>query len=159
MWSLRTLPVFYASFSRFSAKTRASFGNEVMMQLNHKKHKQGQPGTYRMVWLAFWLLGFSAWIGMLYVDHYHANPVLVSFCHILITSHRERRQQQAIKYWYLNPSAGKSPVWTYTRVEHQETSTLRLSWDPWVVPGSSFPALLPPLSMPWDPFYPGDQEA
>uniref|UniRef100_A0A8D1VGI3 Stimulated by retinoic acid gene 6 protein-like n=1 Tax=Sus scrofa TaxID=9823 RepID=A0A8D1VGI3_PIG len=51
-------------------------------------------------------LGFSAWIGMLYVDHYHANPVLVSFCHILITSHRERRQQQAIKYWYLNPSAG-----------------------------------------------------
>uniref|UniRef100_A0A8C3X350 Stimulated by retinoic acid gene 6 protein-like n=1 Tax=Catagonus wagneri TaxID=51154 RepID=A0A8C3X350_9CETA len=51
-------------------------------------------------------MGFNAWIGMLYVDHYHANPVLVSFCHILITGHRERRRQQAIKYWYLNPSAG-----------------------------------------------------
>ena len=23
---------------------------------------------------------------MLYVDHYHTNPVLVSFCHILITN-------------------------------------------------------------------------
>uniref|UniRef100_H0XZH3 STRA6-like n=1 Tax=Otolemur garnettii TaxID=30611 RepID=H0XZH3_OTOGA len=49
-------------------------------------------------------MGFSAWIGMLYVDHYHTNPVLVSFCHILITDHRERKLQQAIKY--LNPSAG-----------------------------------------------------
>uniref|UniRef100_A0A8C2NLE8 Stimulated by retinoic acid gene 6 protein-like n=1 Tax=Capra hircus TaxID=9925 RepID=A0A8C2NLE8_CAPHI len=51
-------------------------------------------------------MGFSAWIGMLYVDHYHTNPVLVSFCHILITGHRERRLQQTIKYWYLNQSAG-----------------------------------------------------
>ncbi|XP_065735990.1 LOW QUALITY PROTEIN: stimulated by retinoic acid gene 6 protein-like [Phocoena phocoena] len=53
-------------------------------------------------------MGFRAWIGMLYVDHYHANPVLISFCHILITGHRERRLQQAIKYWYLNQSAGRS---------------------------------------------------
>ncbi|XP_019505021.1 PREDICTED: stimulated by retinoic acid gene 6 protein-like [Hipposideros armiger] len=51
-------------------------------------------------------MGFSAWIGMLYVDHYHTNPVLVSFCHILITGHRERRLQQAIKYGYLNQSSG-----------------------------------------------------
>lgn len=45
---------------------------------------------------------------MLYVDHYHTNPVLVSFCNILITGHRERRLQQAIKYWCLNQSAGKA---------------------------------------------------
>nr|XP_040139746.1 stimulated by retinoic acid gene 6 protein-like [Ictidomys tridecemlineatus] len=51
-------------------------------------------------------MGFSAWIGMLYVDHYHTNPVLVSFCHILITGHRERKQQKAIKYWCLDQSAG-----------------------------------------------------
>ncbi|KAM8801613.1 stimulated by retinoic acid gene 6 protein-like isoform 4-T4 [Rhynchonycteris naso] len=51
-------------------------------------------------------MGFSAWIGMLYVDHYHTNPMLVSFCHILITSHRERKLQQAVKYEYLNQSAG-----------------------------------------------------
>ncbi|XP_072583994.1 stimulated by retinoic acid gene 6 protein-like isoform X5 [Vulpes vulpes] len=51
-------------------------------------------------------MGFNAWIGMLYVDHYHTNPVLVSFCNILIIGHRERRLQRAIKYWYLNQSAG-----------------------------------------------------
>ncbi|XP_014441494.1 stimulated by retinoic acid gene 6 protein-like isoform X3 [Tupaia chinensis] len=51
-------------------------------------------------------MGFSAWIGMLYVDHYHTNPVLVSFCHILITGHRERKLQQVIKYWCLNQSTG-----------------------------------------------------
>uniref|UniRef100_A0A8C7BKH9 Stimulated by retinoic acid gene 6 protein-like n=1 Tax=Neovison vison TaxID=452646 RepID=A0A8C7BKH9_NEOVI len=51
-------------------------------------------------------MGFSAWIGMLYVDHYHTNPVLVSFCNILITGHRERKLQRAIKYWCLNQSTG-----------------------------------------------------
>uniref|UniRef100_A0A8C5XR57 Stimulated by retinoic acid gene 6 protein-like n=1 Tax=Microcebus murinus TaxID=30608 RepID=A0A8C5XR57_MICMU len=51
-------------------------------------------------------MGFSAWVGMLYVDHYHTNPVLVSFCHILIADHRERKLQQAIKYCYIDQSAG-----------------------------------------------------
>ncbi|XP_063081170.1 stimulated by retinoic acid gene 6 protein-like isoform X2 [Cavia porcellus] len=39
-------------------------------------------------------MGFSAWVGMLYVDHYHTNPVLVSFCHILLTDHEERKLQK-----------------------------------------------------------------
>ncbi|XP_008582580.1 PREDICTED: uncharacterized protein LOC103600129 [Galeopterus variegatus] len=51
-------------------------------------------------------MGFGAWIGMLYVDHYHTNPVLVSFCHILISGHRERRLQQASKYWCPNQPGG-----------------------------------------------------
>ncbi|KAM6183193.1 stimulated by retinoic acid gene 6 protein-like [Erethizon dorsatum] len=51
-------------------------------------------------------LGFSTWVGMLYVDHYHTNPVLVSFCHILITSHKERKLQKTTKYWCLGQSAG-----------------------------------------------------
>ncbi|KAL4689902.1 hypothetical protein H8959_012693 [Pygathrix nigripes] len=51
-------------------------------------------------------MGFSAWIGMLYVDHYHTNPVLVSFCHILIANHKEKKLQQTTKYWCLNHSAG-----------------------------------------------------
>ncbi|XP_076420265.1 stimulated by retinoic acid gene 6 protein-like isoform X5 [Peromyscus maniculatus bairdii] len=51
-------------------------------------------------------MGFKAWVGMLFVDHYHTNPVLVSFCHILITSHRDRKLQKTMKYWYLNQSAG-----------------------------------------------------
>lgn len=63
-----------------------------------------------MASLAFWISGFGAWVGMLYVDHYHTNPVLVSFCHILVTGHRERKLQQALKYGGLNQSAGSSPV-------------------------------------------------
>ncbi|XP_006863251.1 PREDICTED: stimulated by retinoic acid gene 6 protein homolog [Chrysochloris asiatica] len=51
-------------------------------------------------------MGYRTWIGMLYVDHYHTNPVLVSFCHILVTGHRERKLKQVIKYWYLNQTAG-----------------------------------------------------
>lgn len=43
---------------------------------------------------------------MLFVDHYHTNPVLVSFCHILVTSHRDRKLQKTLKYCYLNQSAG-----------------------------------------------------
>ncbi|XP_005362188.1 stimulated by retinoic acid gene 6 protein-like [Microtus ochrogaster] len=51
-------------------------------------------------------MGFNAWVGMLFVDHYHTNPVLVSFCHILVTSHRDRKLQKTLKYCYLNQAAG-----------------------------------------------------
>ncbi|XP_069092606.1 stimulated by retinoic acid gene 6 protein-like [Pleurodeles waltl] len=30
-------------------------------------------------------LGYKTWIGMIFVDHYHTNPVLLSFCHIMLT--------------------------------------------------------------------------
>lgn len=51
-------------------------------------------------------MGFNAWVGMLFVDHYHTNPVLVSFCHILVTSHRDQKLQKTLKCCYLNQSAG-----------------------------------------------------
>ncbi|XP_038626013.1 stimulated by retinoic acid gene 6 protein-like isoform X2 [Tachyglossus aculeatus] len=51
-------------------------------------------------------MGYISWIGMLFVDHYHTNPVLVSFCHILVTDHAERKFQSSIKYGYLNHSPG-----------------------------------------------------
>ncbi|XP_035877843.1 stimulated by retinoic acid gene 6 protein-like isoform X3 [Phyllostomus discolor] len=51
-------------------------------------------------------MGFGAWVGMLYVDHCHTNPVLVSFCHVLITGHRDRKLQQAVLYGHPNQSAG-----------------------------------------------------
>ncbi|KAJ6653486.1 hypothetical protein lerEdw1_009158 [Lerista edwardsae] len=34
--------------------------------------------------------GFKTWVGMLLTDHYHTNPILVCFCHILITKTGER---------------------------------------------------------------------
>ncbi|XP_063149135.1 stimulated by retinoic acid gene 6 protein-like [Candoia aspera] len=34
--------------------------------------------------------GFSVWVGMLFLDHYHLNPILVCFCHILGTRLKEK---------------------------------------------------------------------
>ncbi|CAK6433801.1 unnamed protein product [Pipistrellus nathusii] len=51
-------------------------------------------------------MGFRAWVGMLYVDHYHTHPVLVSFCHILLRGLRERQLQQALSYGHLYQPAG-----------------------------------------------------
>ncbi|KAG8595212.1 hypothetical protein GDO81_001448 [Engystomops pustulosus] len=38
--------------------------------------------------------GFKTWIGMIYVDHFHTNPVLVSFCSILLTMSAEKRLKE-----------------------------------------------------------------
>ncbi|XP_074137911.1 stimulated by retinoic acid gene 6 protein-like isoform X1 [Sminthopsis crassicaudata] len=51
-------------------------------------------------------MGFQAWIGMLFVDHYHTNPVLVGFCHILLMGNNEKKLQKSIPYWHLNHSSG-----------------------------------------------------
>ncbi|XP_020860148.1 stimulated by retinoic acid gene 6 protein-like isoform X4 [Phascolarctos cinereus] len=51
-------------------------------------------------------MGFQAWIGMLFVDHYHTNPVLVGFCHILLMRNNERKLQKSTPYWHLNHSSG-----------------------------------------------------
>lgn len=38
-----------------------------------------------------WDNGFKTWVQMLFLDHYHTNPILICFCHILCTQHRERQ--------------------------------------------------------------------
>lgn len=32
------------------------------------------------------LPGYSTWIGMIFADHYHNNPVMVCFCHLLVSN-------------------------------------------------------------------------
>lgn len=32
------------------------------------------------------LLGYSTWIGMIFADHYHNNPVMVCFCQLLVSN-------------------------------------------------------------------------
>ncbi|XP_061101038.1 stimulated by retinoic acid gene 6 protein-like [Conger conger] len=34
--------------------------------------------------------GYSTWIGMIFADHYHSNPVMICFCHLLLAERRER---------------------------------------------------------------------
>ncbi|XP_056136245.1 STRA6-like isoform X3 [Lampris incognitus] len=40
--------------------------------------------------IAFTLWGYSTWIGMIFADHYHNNPVMVCFCQLLISKTLER---------------------------------------------------------------------
>ncbi|KAE8632183.1 hypothetical protein XENTR_v10001465 [Xenopus tropicalis] len=42
--------------------------------------------------------GYTTWIGMIYVDHYHTNPVLVSFCNILLTKRAEKTVRECSSY-------------------------------------------------------------
>ncbi|XP_075067017.1 stimulated by retinoic acid gene 6 protein-like isoform X2 [Mixophyes fleayi] len=51
-------------------------------------------------------MGYNTWIGMIYVDHYHTNPVLVSFCNILLTMTAEKRLKASPAYCVFSNSAG-----------------------------------------------------
>lgn len=35
--------------------------------------------------------GYSTWVGMIIADHYHTNPVMVSFCQLLVSNTLERQ--------------------------------------------------------------------
>ncbi|XP_061736202.1 stimulated by retinoic acid gene 6 protein-like [Nerophis ophidion] len=39
--------------------------------------------------------GYSTWIGMIFADHYHNNPVLVCFCQVLVSTTLEKRTESA----------------------------------------------------------------
>ncbi|XP_039614052.1 stimulated by retinoic acid gene 6 protein-like isoform X2 [Polypterus senegalus] len=34
-------------------------------------------------------MGFNTWVGMLLVDHHHSHPVLLCFCHLLLSGRQE----------------------------------------------------------------------
>ncbi|KAM9137629.1 stimulated by retinoic acid gene 6 protein-like isoform 2-T2 [Pangshura tecta] len=44
-------------------------------------------------------MGFNTWIGMIFMDHYHTNPTLLSFCHILLA---EKKLHKSTKYYSFN---------------------------------------------------------
>ncbi|KAM6467983.1 stimulated by retinoic acid gene 6 protein-like [Liasis olivaceus] len=39
-------------------------------------------------------MGYKTWIGMLFMDHYHTNPILLCFDHLLAVKSRENQQQK-----------------------------------------------------------------
>ncbi|KAJ8397838.1 hypothetical protein AAFF_G00435270 [Aldrovandia affinis] len=45
--------------------------------------------------------GYSTWIGMIFADHYHGNPVMICFCHLLLAE-RHQRQRSATAYSQFN---------------------------------------------------------
>ncbi|XP_072260551.1 stimulated by retinoic acid gene 6 protein-like [Pyxicephalus adspersus] len=50
-------------------------------------------------------MGYKTWIGMIFVDHYHTNPVLVGFCNILLTTRAEKRLNLLSTYHNFNNSS------------------------------------------------------
>ncbi|KAG8455006.1 hypothetical protein GDO86_001286 [Hymenochirus boettgeri] len=44
-------------------------------------------------------MGYKTWIGMIFVDHYHTNPVLVSFCNIMLTAHAGKCVEDSSPYY------------------------------------------------------------
>ncbi|XP_064414550.1 STRA6-like [Latimeria chalumnae] len=42
-------------------------------------------------------MGFTTWVGMIFVDHYHSNPVLVSFCYSLLSRNIESSRYRAFR--------------------------------------------------------------
>lgn len=55
------------------------------------------------------VLGYSTWVGMIFADHYHNNPVMVCFCHVLVSNTPDR--QAASSYaTFNNPPSGEDQV-------------------------------------------------
>ncbi|XP_075946462.1 STRA6-like [Anarhichas minor] len=52
--------------------------------------------------------GYSTWIGMIFADHYHSNPVMVCFCQLLVSNSLEKHTASAYSTFSNMPS--ESPV-------------------------------------------------
>ncbi|XP_073326798.1 STRA6-like [Pagrus major] len=52
--------------------------------------------------------GYSTWVGMIFADHYHNNPVMVCFCQLLVSNTLERHAASSYSTFSNTPS--ESPV-------------------------------------------------
>uniref|UniRef100_A0A673GWG6 Stimulated by retinoic acid gene 6 protein homolog n=2 Tax=Sinocyclocheilus rhinocerous TaxID=307959 RepID=A0A673GWG6_9TELE len=52
--------------------------------------------------------GYSTWIGMIFADHYHSNPVMVSFCHLLLGRTLEKQGPAVSSYATFSNKTGCS---------------------------------------------------
>ncbi|KAG7240788.1 hypothetical protein INR49_026385 [Caranx melampygus] len=48
--------------------------------------------------------GYSTWIGMIFADHYHSNPVMVCFCQLLVSTKLEKHTASAYSTFSNMPS-------------------------------------------------------
>uniref|UniRef100_A0A8C4VPS0 STRA6-like n=1 Tax=Gopherus evgoodei TaxID=1825980 RepID=A0A8C4VPS0_9SAUR len=57
-------------------------------------------------------MGFNTWVGMIFMDHYHTNPTLLSFCHILLA---EKKLHKSTKYYSFNNRSARVSTRARTR--------------------------------------------
>lgn len=55
------------------------------------------------------VLGYSTWVGMIFADHYHNNPVMVCFCHLLVSNSPDRHATSSYAT-FNNPPSGEDQV-------------------------------------------------
>uniref|UniRef100_H3B6J1 STRA6-like n=1 Tax=Latimeria chalumnae TaxID=7897 RepID=H3B6J1_LATCH len=60
-------------------------------------------------------MGFTTWVGMIFVDHYHSNPVLVSFCYSLLSRNIESSRYRAFRNFWCDFFLADSRVSTKAR--------------------------------------------
>ncbi|XP_041838110.1 STRA6-like [Melanotaenia boesemani] len=85
--------------------------------------------------------GYNTWIGMIFADHYHNNPVMVCFCQVLISTTLERHRSltyasfdtilsaspvnsQARRRWALFYTLLKNPQLILLRKHHLSSSSI-----------------------------------
>ncbi|XP_050992161.1 STRA6-like isoform X2 [Labeo rohita] len=54
--------------------------------------------------------GYSTWIGMIFADHYHSNPVMVCFCHLLLGRMQEKQGPVVSSYATFGSNKGGGRV-------------------------------------------------
>lgn len=84
--------------------------------------------------------GYSTWIGMIFADHYHNNPVMVCFCQLLVTNTLEKhnasaystfnnpksetpKNSRARRRWMLLYTLLRNPQFILLRKHHLSTSS------------------------------------
>nr|XP_046264623.1 STRA6-like [Scatophagus argus] len=83
--------------------------------------------------------GYSTWIGMIFADHYHSNPVMVCFSQLLVSNMMERatasayssfsttpeppRNSQARRRWMLSYTLLRNPHLILLRKHHLSSSS------------------------------------
>nr|XP_023668276.1 stimulated by retinoic acid gene 6 protein-like isoform X3 [Paramormyrops kingsleyae] len=48
--------------------------------------------------------GYNTWIGMIFADHYHSNPVMICFCHLVLAERLEKQTRALSPYPPFNSS-------------------------------------------------------
>ncbi|KAI4886773.1 hypothetical protein NFI96_011976 [Prochilodus magdalenae] len=80
--------------------------------------------------------GYRVWIGMIMSDHYHSNPVMVCFCHLLLKRTLERHTTNRA-YSRLNSTSGRPQevrvrarwLLLYTLLKNPKLIRLRKHWN------------------------------
>ncbi|KPP67161.1 stimulated by retinoic acid protein 6-like, partial [Scleropages formosus] len=59
--------------------------------------------------------GYNTWVGMIFADHYHGNPVMICFCHILLNEGLARKKRTQPSYTQFNNEVSVPAVYSRAR--------------------------------------------